>query len=265
MQVISYIQDHALAVPSLQTILYGGEAMYPDQRAYVKKVLPQLRCRSIGWASVDGGMLGFSGANCATVSTPFFRKPLIRKLWIRILLKPITEIGKVGKILLTNLTRKLMPIIRYPVGDMGAWVDNPLTTAKPRIRLNGRSDEAARVGPATLYLSDVRDVLKLFATQLPAFSMQLHCTHEAKLDCLKVRIGCSSTDRLKSQSEVVLLQQQISAALLEHRPLLKDLADQGLIHPLVVEIVSLSQLQVNHRTGKLRPLIDERFAATPES
>ena len=49
-------------------------------------------------------------------------------------LEPVSKVWQEGLVVLTNLTRKLMPLLRYPVGDRGMWTEklglnpNPLLT-----------------------------------------------------------------------------------------------------------------------------------------
>ena len=62
----------------------------------------------------------------------------------------IREPGRPGKVILTNLTRLLMPVIRYPAGDRAMWVE-PEASPCRKFALLGRSEEAARVGPVSLY------------------------------------------------------------------------------------------------------------------
>ncbi|GHH85362.1 hypothetical protein [Streptomyces capitiformicae] len=49
----------------------------------------------------------------------------------------ITEPGRPGRLVVTDLGCRLMPVIRYPTGDRGEWVDR----GAGRFRLLGRSDE----------------------------------------------------------------------------------------------------------------------------
>ena len=48
-----------------------------------------------------------------------------------------------------------MPIIRYPVGDNAVWIE-----PGRKLRIIGRAEEGARVGPVTVYYDDMRLVLE---------------------------------------------------------------------------------------------------------
>ena len=85
---------------------------------------------------------------------------------------PIREPGVPGRALVTNLRRRLIPILRYPVGDRAQWID-PEDSPDRRFLLLGRSEEAARIASISLYYDDVRALLERFRARLgePRFQM----------------------------------------------------------------------------------------------
>lgn len=78
-----------------------------------------------------------------------------------------------------------MPVIRYPTGDRGEWVDRE----DGRFRLLGRSDEGAWVGPITLYLEDLRAVVRHVAGGRPLVGMQVVQRRKAAKDELVLRVA----------------------------------------------------------------------------
>jgi phenylacetate-CoA ligase len=48
----------------LERVLFGGEALYDDQRARLSQVFPGIEARSIGYASTDAGLVGWADASC---------------------------------------------------------------------------------------------------------------------------------------------------------------------------------------------------------
>lgn len=52
---------------------------------------------------------------------------------------------------------------------------------------------------------------------------------------------------------------RLRRSLATERPLFAELADKGVIHPLAVEWVRPSQLQVNPRTAKMLRIVDLRI------
>jgi phenylacetate-CoA ligase len=48
----------------LEKIFFGGESMYPDQRKRLQAIFPGVKISSIGYASVDAGLLGYADSSC---------------------------------------------------------------------------------------------------------------------------------------------------------------------------------------------------------
>ncbi len=251
MKVGEAVLHHGNPLPSVQRIVFGGESMYPDQREMLGRAFPGARIQSIGYASVDGGELGYADADCAPDEHRAFHTTIL-ELVDEETGEAIEEEGAPGKIVVTNLTRRLMPIIRYPAGDRAVWVEPPGTPDR-KYRLLGRSEEGARVGPMTLYIQDVWKVLSAFHDRVPMANFQIRITHEEMKDRGTLRLVPEDPERATEE-----LAAEIVRAVYEERPMFGELLENGLVHPLTVEWISFEELLVNERTGKLRRIIDER-------
>lgn len=238
--------------PSVRRLLFGGESLYADQREILRQAFPQAQAGSVGYASVDAGLLGYADASCG----PDEHRAFSRYTHIEILDEAsgevIEEEGRVGRVIVTNLTRLLMPILRYPAGDLGCWIE-PAGTPDRKFRLMGRSEEGARVGPATLYVEDVRQVLRSFHERLGASDFQMLVEHVEHRDRLTLRVACAADADTRGA-----LEPELTRALHAARPMLVDLLDQDMIHPLRIEWVALGGLETNARSGKLKRVIDRR-------
>jgi len=53
--------------------------------------------------------------------------------------------------------------------------------------------------------------------------------------------------------------QRLTEALYAARPMLRDELQRGAIHPPRFEWVGSGRLEINPRTGKLKPIIDQRM------
>ena len=242
-------------------ILFGGESFYPDQRAHLLALFPGVEIRSVGYASVDAGLIGFVDSDCGPQEHRVFSNDSIVEIVDPETLEPIHQPQQTGKILLTNRARLLMPIIRYPVGDLGAWIEPESVHHERKFKILGRSEEGARVGPTTIYYDDLAACLQLHQHQLQASGFQLVIRHFDKLDQLIVRVARNISGQNDSGQNI---SDRLSAAdfakQLEHdRPVLKQLAQDKKLHPVHVEFVEAADLSVQKRTGKLKRIIDERF------
>lgn len=248
MKLSEYAQENKLHPP--QKILFGGESMYEDQINFIKSVFPYVHIQSIGYASVDGGLLGYLDESCSIQEHRVFSDYTIMEILDEDTLDVIHEPGRAGKMFLTNLTRTLMPIIRYPVGDKAMWIDDVSVAYQRKFKILGRSEEGARVGPATVYYEDVNQLLNTFHDIIHIKGFQLRLVHFEAKDQLIIRIASA-----KPSPNIIA---QITAYIYQERELIKKLVAEKLIHPILVEFVPMSDLDTNTRTGKLKRIIDAR-------
>lgn len=167
-------------------------------------------------------------------------------------LEVIRDKNVVGKVLLTNLTRKLMPIIRYPAGDLAMWIEDE-DAPNRKFKLQGRSEEAARLGTLSVYFEDAREMIMKVLSATPGIQFQMILEHFDNLDQLTFKISGNELEKLK------LFQEAILNAFILEKPGYLDILKKKLIHPLKVEFVPHKSLEANIRTGKLKRIIDRRF------
>lgn len=247
-QLADHLAESGRPAPDVHLVMFGGEPFYEDQRPLLETAFPNAAIRSMGYGSVDGGMLGAPVADDPDPRVHRSHRPqTVMEIVDDDTGEPVTEPGRPGRLVVTDLARRLMPVIRYPTGDRGEWVDR----ADWRFRLLGRSDEGARVGPITLYLDDLRAVVRHVAGGRPLVGTQVVQRRKDAKDELVLRVSGDLGD-----PETV--GKAIAARLDEIRPMFAEHVEAGLINPLTVEWVPASGLAVNPRTGKLLRLIDER-------
>ena len=248
MKLSEYAQTNKLHAPT--KILFGGESMYEDQISFVKEVFPKVQIQSIGYASVDGGLLGYLDESCDIQEHRVFTDYTVMEILDEDTLDVISEPNRPGKMFLTNLTRTLMPIIRYPVGDKAMWIESSSVTHQRKFKILGRSDEGARVGPATVYYDDMNTLLNTFHDVIHIKGFQLRLVHFENMDQLVIRVAAANPS--------VNVQNQIKEHIYQEREMIKKLVDEKLIHPVAIEFVHMTDLDTNGRTGKLKRIIDAR-------
>ena len=235
----------------IERILFGGEALYDDQKEALLKIFPHVQISSIGCASVDGGLIGYSSVDCKSGEHRVFDGANIIEIVDPDTLEVIKEKNRVGKVLLTNLTRKLMPIIRYPAGDLAEWIEDEGALNR-KFKLMGRSEEAARLGTLSVYFEDTREMLMKAAPEVRGIQFQMILKHFDHKDQLTFKVAAQDLKELELRKQYIL------EAFKIEKPTYVELVKKNLIHPLVIQIVSQKDLEVNNRTGKLKRIIDSR-------
>jgi phenylacetate-CoA ligase len=122
-----------------------------------------------------------------------------------------------------------------------------------KFKLQGRSEEAARLGTLSVYFEDSREMIMKALSDCSGLQFQMVIKHFDHKDELTFKISGSDLSKIKKNSAKVL------EAFEKEKASYKDILAKKLIHPLKIEVVSQSELEANLRTGKLKRIIDLRF------
>ncbi len=247
-KIVSYIEEHQLTGFAVDTVYFAGETLFLDQREKISKVFGrEIDFRSIFYASNDGGPIGYYTTDCG-----FNEHRTMSDLTMLELIDPdtgdvITEMNKPGVVYITSLFKTLIPLVRYPAGDMAEYTE-PEGTPDRKFRILGRSDVAARAGYVTLSPQDVGNVLKL--CNIDYYSYQIIVDHDIR-DRFTFKIAVSDADDSKTPLFLETLYRE--------RPVLNDALNDGTLSTPIVEWCKPSDLEYNPRTGKLKAIIDRRI------
>ncbi|MGW6933970.1 phenylacetate--CoA ligase family protein [Lentzea sp. NPDC054927] len=239
-RLASHVVGEVGSLPLVRLILFSGEALYDDQRALLSEAFPQAEFRSFVYGSVDGGIIGTAvlGSDDPRVFRSFVDSSVLEIVDVETG-ELITAPGRPGRLLQTDLTRRLQPMIRYPVGDLAEWVD----VEDGIFRLLGRADEGARVGPVTLHLDHLRAAVD--RAGVVHNGVQIVIRRVDARDQLVLRIAAEPQDFDAVRDEVYVISPRFELQV-----------GRGTVAPLAVEWVPA--LEVNPRSGKTVRLIDER-------
>lgn len=241
-RLASHVLDEVGSLPLVRLVLFSGEALYDDQRALLQQAFPNAEFRSFVYGSVDGGIIGTAvlGSDDPRVFRSFVDSSVLEIVDVETG-EVITEPGRPGRLLQTDLTRRLQPMIRYPVGDMAEWVD----VEDGIFRLLGRADEGARVGPVTLHLDHLRAAVD--RAGVVHTGVQIVIRRVDARDQLVLRVAGAPQVSLEAdvRDEVYVISPRFELQV-----------GRGTVAPLAIEWVSA--LEVNPRSGKTVRLIDER-------
>lgn len=246
-KIVSYIEEHEMTGFEVDTIYFAGETLYQDQRERISKTFDrEISFRSIFYASNDGGPIGYFAKDCQ-----FNEHHVMSDLCVFELIDPdthevIKEAHRPGVVYITSLFKTLIPLIRYPAGDIAEYTE-PEGVADRKFKILGRSNVAARASYVSLYPQDVGNVLKLCG--MDYFAYQIISIHNIK-DQFVFKIAVPNGEGY--DTEVFLKK------LYEERKFLKDAIDDDSMLAPKVEWCKIEDLEYNPRTGKLKTIIDKR-------
>ncbi len=255
LRVIDYLDRDFAGSFDVRRILFAGEMFSPDQEAFLRGRFPGISIRSVGYATIDAGLIGFADESCTLAEHRVFDGSTIVEIVDEETGELIDAPRQPGRVVFTSCTRRLMPMLRYPTGDRAEWVE-PAGTPNRRFALLGRSGESTRVASFTLPLEQVRGLLEPFRETLGIEAFQLMVTREDLRDRLTIRaVGKADPEVLKEGSR------KIVAAFAQRQPELAETITAGIMHPMVVDWARRGDLITNPKTGKLQMIVDRRGSA----
>jgi phenylacetate-CoA ligase len=248
-RVANYLLEQGVTIPSVEFVFFSGEPVFSDQRRLLAAAFPNVEIVSLVYGSVDGGLIGhpLRGEDQRVFRAP--DRDAIVEILDDATGEPIRESGISGRLVKTDLRRRLMPILRYPVGDRAEWLDYE----SGLFRLNGRHDEGVRLGPVSIYTEDVRQAISELTATESVVGMQLVAERAENRDGLVVRL-VATPDFTATEAAAA----ELVATLDRIRPMIPEHVAAGMINPVTVVWKRYDELEVNPRTGKLRTVVDNR-------
>ncbi|WP_304942641.1 phenylacetate--CoA ligase family protein [Vallitalea guaymasensis] len=246
LKIVDYVYDNKIDGFKIETICFAGESLQKEQRSLIcKKLHKDIEFRSFGLAGNDYGIVGYFSDDCGINEHRISDKFCIFELIDPDTNEVITEENRPGKICITSLYRLLMPLIRYPIGDMGMYSE-PAGKPNRKFKLIGRNEEVARISFVSIHIEEIKQILKKL--NLGDSNFQVLLTKEDGLDRLTIKIASNAN-----------ITEQVVNELLCQCPFLTDTLNKKMIQPVRIIWCTNNELDYNKRTGKLRKLIDLRF------
>ncbi|WYZ43481.1 hypothetical protein EsH8_VI_001180 [Colletotrichum jinshuiense] len=238
---------------SVRLLLFSGEAFYDDQAGILKAAFPNATIRSVVYGSMDCGIIGLPPKPEHYTHDPRLHQVNDPNVIIEIINdagEVTTTPGEAGSLVATNVERRLMPIIRYPSGDRAAWVDPALGL----FRILDRDRTAIRIGPVSIDFVDLRRVVSSVLKDRPVGRIQAVVTREHRKDLLTLNITFTPT----TEEESLQLQSGLREELGVVRPMFREHVEKDLVNPLHIKFITMQELVVNPRSGKIVEVQDLR-------
>lgn len=251
-----YLRNKRAQLPSVRLILYTGGPFYKDLRPLYKCAFPNVVIRPLAYASVECKIVAFPEYELNHENEDGDINPVYRTCDRSVFLEIIAEDGSVvkvngirGSLVVTNLLKRLQPTIRYPIGDVGEWVN----VQSGLFRLKGRSNVGLKIGTALLDKELIRKLVIQVVGAGVADSFQTVIRRKDSYNIVLFRIAAQAAMDTDS------IPQRLEEAIVNANPSWATNRDAGQIAPIEVEWVQFEDLVFLEASGKLREVIDERF------
>jgi phenylacetate-coenzyme A ligase PaaK-like adenylate-forming protein len=238
----------------VRKIFYGGEYVGAEMVKFFQDVFPGVDVRSAGYATADAGVLGFQCPACVKGQHHLFAFSQFIEFVDQDTLEPVKK-GEIGELVVTGLSKKHMPIIRYRVGDLGRWIMKPCSCGRkePIFEILGRCDDRIHVGGAHLFVNDIQNALG----KVPdlSFNFQVLIDKNGHRDTLKLRAEVKDPAALARAGELGdLLWREVEKNC---EDLHESVRMRWLDKP-EIEVLKPNAIERVQRTGKIRRVIDRR-------
>lgn len=254
LSIAEYVDKNNISDIKIEKIVTGGEHLFLDAKAYIAKVLGTKKFASTGYLSNDTGCIGFQ---CEECSGPIHH--IHQDYCIMEVVDPQTNIpvadGQEGKILVTNFSRTLMPLIRYDIGDMGRILTKKCSCGRQvkLMELLGRSDDTLIIGGGNIQLDSIAQIISNFK------ELSYHFVISAENKNLKDQfiLEIETIKQMQDDQYTALAQKVYDRLLIDKHEFLAFMKT-GSINPPIVKVVAPNTLPRNPRTGKIKQTVDRR-------
>ncbi len=216
-------------------VFYAGEALSEPRQEYLSKTWGTKYFGSVGYASVDAGIIGYQCAHS---------KPGEHHLFSDLIEMRIVD----GEAIVSSPFRSSLPIKNYRTGDRVEMI-GPCTCgdSSPRFKLLGRADNLIMIWSCRIQLTEIESALKEVDPGILSF--QVIISEDKTVETLT----------LYYEKHSVLKQETILASLYSHS---RDLKDTITLDEMSARIrivpVEHGMIPRNPRTGKISQILDKR-------
>lgn len=244
---INYLKENNLSL-TIPKVITGGEPLYPSIKDYIKKELNTVKFGST-YQSMDFGTVGYQDDNCDY--NEYWVQSNLQ--YVEIIKEDGTEAkeGESGELVVTNLGRKLIPIIRYKTGDLVT-----LITKSPnlKIRYERRITNVIKIGGEKIEIDILEKCLSVNDECTGKFQAVVSKVNNK--DTIKILVECHDSE-LENRK---WLKENIKDFIKVNSIKLNTLISHGLVNEVEVllERKNSDNFVYSNGTGKLKRIIDLR-------
>lgn len=236
---------------NLRMIAYVGEQMSTEAAQYVRHWLGVKEIRPLAYSSGDCGIMGYQCSDCGFGEYHTLSDFQLIEIVNPDTMQPVGP-GEVGEILVTSLHRQFHPIIRYRIGDMAQWVEEPCScgSKEKKYRLCGRSGADFKLGGAYVSVGEFERIISKVEELSLNFQIELSDVG-GQMDLI-ITVECDHPEQHTAAAH------QLEELLSEQIEEIDGGRKIGFYRTFEVRLVQLGSLPRNPITGKIKKVLDHR-------
>lgn len=228
---------------TFEKLFYAGEYISQPDIDYVRSVFKAKQFGSFGYAAVETGPIGYQCGHCSGTEHH------VAEEWCRV------ELNDQREVLVTVLGRTLFPVVRYNVGDLAQWVDEPCPCGRtsPRLRLLDRSAKCIVLPAGSISFQDIGNVTATIPGLTSIYQAVIEDGCEGMTD-ITIRVEC----RNAADAVVESTRDELEKSFRANIHALRDCWEANRIGKFVVELLGPGGIEGNQRTAKTKRIVDLR-------
>lgn len=244
-----------LKIDFVKIIGYAGEHMSDTIKKHLKKAFgDDLEIRALAYTSADCGLMGYQCSECNSNEYHLPNDFQFIEIY-NFEENRLCELGEKGEVLVTNLARPSLPIIRYRIGDVARWKKSECNCGdkNPLFFLDGRAGDDFKIGGAFISMDVVENSISDFVSTngiSANYQLQIDDVNENKME---VVLKIESSDLASSQKEMENIKKNMKKNINEF-----VVGEEMGYLTLNVEFIKLGELPRSPITGKVKHLDDKR-------
>ena len=236
------IRDKVELRKKIKKIFCLGEKMHADTYYYLQRIYPNSIIKTKYGCMETAGI----GYQCSKLEKNEYH--VFNNRYVEILDKNNNpeKIGEKGRIIVTTLDERLIPLLRYETGDTGYFEQTKCICGQHmKLVIENRIDKEFILASIHLNQTDVNSIIKKNTQK--HFATQLIIRKENQLDTLYIYIVAESINNEKIYTDLLKKYPDLVSTI-KH----KKMNDINIIKTTYQNLIS------NKKTGKLYPLLDTR-------
>ncbi len=230
---------------TFEKLFYAGEYISQPDIDYVQSIFKARQFGSFGYAAVETGPIGYQCTHCAGTEHH------IAEEWCRV------ELNEQQEVLVTVLGRTLFPVVRYNVGDLAQWVDEPCPCGRtaPKLKLLDRSAKCIVLPAGSISFQDITNV----TATIPGLTSIYQALIEdgaGGLTDITVKVEC----RTAAEAANAALRGELERSCRANIHALRDCWEGNRIGKFEVQLLAPGGIEGNLRTAKTKRIVDLRKA-----
>jgi len=249
-----WIEERELSL-SIEKVFYAGERLSEQAWEFLRRVLGTKEIHSAGYATVDTGLIGYQCKYCTGTVHHLWKDYQHLEIIDECTGKP-AAIGEPGEIVVTNLRRRLMPVIRYRTGDRGRYLGERCRCGSldPLFSLEGRCDENILIGGTRIAYDEIISFIKGEPSCLPLAQVILESVEGKE----SFTILTEHRNEEVKESEIAELEKRLREGFIRSNLQLQQALEQQILASVSFKVYPKGKIPRIPKTGKFPRIIDRR-------